>query len=106
MKATLFLPNEEPIEVPVEGLHLPDASTGFVPASIAAASLLGCNPNLVDILACGPEYVAYSVFGCEAGPPNKLAKEKISLITDVPFNLEDEEAELYGAILIVQSQEK
>ena len=103
MKATLFLPNKEPTEVPVEGLHLPDASTGFVPASVAAAVLLGCSPNLVDILACGTEYVVYSIFGYEEGPPNQLAKEKINLIADVPFSLEGEEEELYGAILVVQS---
>jgi hypothetical protein len=104
MTATLYHPSQGPVAVSVEGLCLPDSHTGLVPESsvAVAATILGCPLQLVDILACGTKYVAYSIFDCEAGQPNRLAKEVISLIAGSSFNSEDEDAELYGAILIVQ----
>ena len=102
MNATLYLPHQSPQPVSTEGLSMPDPKTGLAKAPDQVAVLLGCMPELVDVLACGPEYVAYSVFDCE-GEANPAAMAAVAAVTGVAFDLEDEEAELRGAVLVVRS---
>jgi hypothetical protein len=101
MRATLYLPNQLPQPVAVEGLILPDSTTSFshVPEQIAV--LLGCAPKMVDVLASGLGYVAYSVFDSE-DEVNVEAMAAVSKISGVSFDQEDEDTILRGAILIAE----
>ena len=105
MNATLYLPQQPPLEVPVEGLCMPDSVTGFARVPEQVPALLGCAPELVDVLACGPEYVAYSVFGCE-GDANLAAMAAVAAISGFAFDVEDEDAVLCGPVLLVLNQIK
>ena len=66
----------------------------------AVPTLLGCVSELVDVLACGPSYVAYSIFDCE-GEVNPAAMEAVAKASGVSFDLDDEDAILCGAVLVV-----
>ena len=100
MNATLYLPHQAPQAVPTEGLVLPNPATGLVGVPDAVPTLLGCVPGLVDVLACGPMYVAYSIFDCE-DEVNPAAMETVGELSGVSFELGDEDATLRGAILVV-----
>ncbi len=102
MDATLYLPGQQPQKVSAESLVLPDAATGYAQVPVRVSTLLECSVALVDVLASGPHYVAYSVFDCE-GEVNQAAMLAVSEVTGVPFNLEDEDDILRGAVLVVQS---
>ena len=101
MNATLYVPQQPPQVVPVEGLCMPDPKTGFARVPVQVPGLLGCAPGLVDVLACGPEYVAYSVFDCE-GETNQAAMAAVAAVSGVAFDADDEDAVLCGAVLVVQ----
>ena len=83
-------------------MTLPDPATGFARVPEQVSGLLGCVPGLVDVLACGPGYVAYSVFDCE-GSVNEAAMVAVAEVSGVGFDLDDEEAVLRGAVLFVQA---
>jgi hypothetical protein len=100
MIATLYIPQQPPQAVPVEGLYMPDPVTGFARVPEQVPGLLGCAPGLVDVLACGSEYVAYSVFDCES-ETNQAAMAAVAAVSGVAFDTEDEDAVLRGAVLIV-----
>ena len=100
MVATLYRPSHEPTNVSTNGLHLPDSQTGFVPHSNTAADLLGCDSRLVDILDCGPSFVAYSIFDCE-GAVNTIAMEALSKISGHAYNGDDDDQTLHGPILLL-----
>jgi hypothetical protein len=103
MNATLYIPQQPPQAVPVEGLCMPDPKTGFAQVPKQVPELLGCAPGLVDVLASGPEYVAYSVFDCE-GQTNQAAMAAVAAVSGVAFDSEDEDAVLCGAVLVVRCQ--
>ena len=63
--------------------------------------LLGCALGLVDVLACGPGYVAYSVFDCE-GPVNEAAMAAVAEVSGAGFDLDDEDTVLCGPVLVVR----
>lgn len=100
MTATLYLPHHFPQAVPTVGLVLPDPTTGLASVPDAVPTLLGCAPKLVDVLACGPSYVAYSIFDCE-DEVNPTAMEAVAKVSGVSFDLGDEDATLCGAVLVV-----
>lgn len=100
MKATLYLPEQLPQSVSTEGLRLPDSQSGFAHVPEQVAKLLGCKPTLVDVLACGPDYAAYSIFDCE-DRPNYSAMTAVTEVSGVSFNIDDEGSILCGAVLIV-----
>ena len=99
MNATLYLPHQLPQAVPIEGLVMPDIN-GFVGVPEQVPVLMSCAPGLVDVLATGAGYVAYSIFDCE-GPVNIPAMTAVSEVSGVAFDLDDEFAVLCGAILLV-----
>ncbi|WP_345051056.1 hypothetical protein [Hymenobacter glaciei] len=84
---------------------MPDPKTGFARVTEQVPALLGCRPELVDVLACGPEYVAYSVFDCE-GETNQAAMAAVAAVTGVAFKAEDEDAVLRGAVLVVSGHKE
>ena len=101
MKATLCLPNQEPLLLAVEGLSLPDSATGLAQIPTNVPVLLGCAPGLVDVLACGPGYVAYSVFDGD-GEMNLEAMAAVTRVSGARFDIEDEDTILLGPVLIVE----
>ncbi|WP_375416786.1 hypothetical protein [uncultured Hymenobacter sp.] len=80
---------------------MPNPKTGFARIPELVPALLGCAPGLVDVLASGPEYIAYSVFDCE-GETNSAAMAAVAAVSGVAFELDDEDAILCGAVLVVQ----
>jgi len=83
-----------------EGLYLPDSETGLVPTSEVAAILLGCAPQVVDILACGPNWVMYSIFDHE-GAANAQAMAVLSQMTGYELNMSDDDQIMRGPVLLV-----
>ena len=79
---------------------MPDPATGFASVPDQVPALLGCAPGLVDVLASGPEYVAYSVFDSE-GEANPAAMAAVAAVSGVAFDSDDEDAVLRGAVLVV-----
>ena len=100
MTALLFLPQLPPQAVSIEGLRLPEAKSGLAAVPEPVPILLGCAPGLVDVLASGLDYVAYSVFDCE-GQANPTAMEAVAKVSGVSFDIDDEDALLRGPVLIV-----
>lgn len=80
---------------------MPDPATGFARVPDQVPALLGCTPGLVDVLASGPEYVAYSVFDSEEDA-NLAAMAAVATVSGVAFDVEAEDAVLRGAVLVVE----
>ena len=80
---------------------MPDPVTGFVRVPDQVPGLLGCAPGLVDVLASGPEYVAYSVFDSDEDA-NPTAMAAVAAVSGVAFDADDEDAVLRGAVLVVR----
>ena len=99
MTITLYKPSEEPQQL----AHFEGAenliSGGNRPMEHVAA-LMGCTPGLVDVLASGPNYVMFSIFDYE-GPINLPAMEVLTKLTGVEMNVDDEDEQLCGPILVV-----
>lgn len=100
MIATLYLPQQQPRAVPSSGLSMPDPTTGFAKVPEQVPTLLGCVPELVDVLASGPGYVAYSVFDSE-GEVNYAAMDAVAEVSGIPFEPEDEDIVLRGPVMVV-----
>ena len=103
MIATLYLPQQPPQAVPTEGLSLPDPATGFAQVTEQVSALLGCAPELVDVLASEPNYVAYSVFDSEESV-NEAAMTAVTAVSGVAFDAADADMILCGPVLILQKQ--
>jgi len=99
MKATLYLPRQLPRTVSVEGLEMPDTS-GYAKVPEQVPALLGCAPSLVDVLASGTNYVAYSIFDLEE-EVNHGAMKAVAEVSGAVFDAEDEDSVLCGPILLV-----
>jgi hypothetical protein len=97
MNATLYRPEETPESVDIKEFTSSEGNTQVIKR---VAELLGCAPQLVDILASGPTYTAYSIFDCE-GRLNPAAMQAVSKVAGVIFDLEDEDSVLRGAVLVV-----
>ncbi len=102
MQATLYLPQHQPAAVSTDGLALPDAATGFARVPDRVPGLLGCAPELVDVLASGPDFVAYSVFDYE-GPTNHTAMAAVAEVSGVQFDPDAEDERLCGPVLVITS---
>lgn len=100
MTAFLFLPQQQPRVVNVEGLPLPDAETGLVSVPEQVPILLGCPPGLVDILASGHDYITYSIFDCE-GDINLAAMDAVAKVSGVSFDANEEDEVLRGPVLMM-----
>ncbi len=100
MDATLYLPDQLPQRVSAEGLILPDIATGYARVPVRVSAILNCSLGLVDVLASGPHYVAYSVFDCE-GDTNQSAMYSVALLSGASFDSTDNDSILCGPVLIV-----
>lgn len=100
MIATLYLPQQPPQAVSIEGLSLPDPVTSFAQVTEQVSALLGCAPDLVDVLASGADYVAYSVFDSEESV-NEAAMTAVAAVSGVVFDAEDDDTVLRGAVLVL-----
>jgi hypothetical protein len=100
MNAILYLPRQQPLAVSNEGLCLPGVDTDYVIIPDEVPPLLGCVPGLVDILACGTQYVAYSIFDSE-GDVNLAAMEAVAKVSGIEFNPNDDDEVLRGPVMVV-----
>lgn len=103
MNARLYLPGQPPRQLSVEGLTLPDRESGYARITMREASILGCSGKLVDVLASGPNYVAYSIFDYEGGELNLPAMRILSEVSPTSFDEGDEDSFLFGPVLVVTS---
>lgn len=99
MTASLYTPDQLPRIVSTVGMSLP-SHTGTAHVSDEVAAVLGCARSLVDVLDCGPDYVAYSIFDFE-GTPNQSAMAALTAISSHPYDMEDEDQILQGPVLLV-----
>jgi hypothetical protein len=99
MTATLYLAGESPVIV--GKLKNPEIINGFANVPDQVPTLLSCLPDLVDVLAIGPDYVVYSVFDSDGGV-NTSAMDVVSALTGIYFNPDDEDMLLCGPILVVK----
>lgn len=79
---------------------MPDAITSYARIPNEVPPLLGCVADLVDVLACGPSYVAYSIFDSE-GDMNLLGMEAVARVSGIGFDPNDENEVLHGPVLVV-----
>jgi hypothetical protein len=100
MIATLYRPGEPPQSIPADNFQLAGPA-GFAKVTEAEAQALGCHVNLVDVLAVGADYVAYSIFDNE-GELNLEAMQALAELTGLSFGLGDVDEMLRGNVLVVQ----
>jgi hypothetical protein len=100
MYATLYVPQQSPQPISVEGLALPDPLSGLASIPERVPILLECTPGLVDVLVSNPRYVAYSIFDYE-GEANCAAMAALTELTGVKFG-DDEDEILRGNVLILK----
>lgn len=99
MNASLYLPNQPPRVVPAAGLSLPSLA-GYAQVTDEGAAHLGCARDLVDVLDCGPDYVAYSVFDFE-GPTNQAAMTALEAVSGNRYDIDDDDQVLQGPVLLI-----
>ncbi|MGI4734142.1 MAG: hypothetical protein ACRYG7_03095 [Janthinobacterium lividum] len=56
---------------------------------------------MIDVLASGPDYVAYSIFDYE-GDVNPAAMAAVAEVSGMSFDSDDEDAVLQGPVLLVR----
>jgi hypothetical protein len=97
---TLYLPGQQPTTESAEGFSAL-RTIPFAEVPLQVAVLLGCVPNLVDVLANGEGYVVYTVFDSEE-PANLGATQAAAELTGIEFDIENEDDLLRGPVLIVR----
>jgi hypothetical protein len=98
--ATLYQPGQPPQPLPADQFSLSDAA-GRAQVTQAVADALGCAVGLVDVLASGPDYVAYSIFDSE-GEVNMEAMKELERLTSYLFEPDNEDEILKGNMLIIK----
>ena len=101
MTAQLYLPQQPPLVVSASGLSLPDPTTGFARVPEQVPLLLDCAAGLVDVLASGPDFVAYSIFDYEGGLVNTSAMKELSKLTGLAFDVSNDDDVLLGPVLVL-----
>ncbi|RZK44727.1 MAG: hypothetical protein EOO61_02735 [Hymenobacter sp.] len=99
MVVTLYIPGQPSRAISPEGFELPDPTTGFACVPDCVAEALGCPYNLVDVQACGPAFVSYSIYDYE-GEINLLGMAAIERWSKQPCGFEEED-QLRGPLLLV-----
>jgi hypothetical protein len=97
---TLYTPGHPPTIESVEGFSSLK-TTPFAKVPPQAASLLGCELNLVDVLANGPDYVVCTVFDSEE-EANPAATQAVATLAGIDFDITDEDELLRGPVLIIK----
>ena len=100
MPATLYVPGQPPLRLPTGQFLLLDSASDHSDDTQKAALALDCVPQLVDVLATGPDYIAFSVFDHQ-GATNPAAMRELSALTGVAFDATNEDEVLRGPVLVV-----
>lgn len=103
MIATLYIPQQPPRAVSIQGLSLPSTISRFAIVPEQVSALLECAPALVDVLACGSHYIAYSIFDCES-EVNYAAMIAVAQMTQTSFDPDNTDEVLCGPVLVVQNE--
>ena len=69
--------------------------------AVRAAELLGCPPELVDVLACGNGYLVYSVFDDE-GEVNPAAMAAVAEVSGAELDPINADEVLRGPVLVIR----
>ena len=96
MKAIIYQPGQPEQPYEAKDFTLDTTADQIVLASTA----LRCSPEMVDILASGKNYLAYSVFDDERDI-NIPAMQVLTDLTGFEFNITDEDMVLRGPVLVV-----
>jgi hypothetical protein len=99
--AVVYQPEELPQTLSVEQTNVIILGLGATQGSDAISELLCCVPGLVDVLASGKGYVAYSVFDNE-GEINISAMTVLTELTGKTFDFNNEDDILRGPILVIK----
>jgi hypothetical protein len=99
--AVLYLPQAKPKVVELDESSMRLATDDLALALEPVASLLGCKPGLVDILAKDVGYVVFSVFDYEGGEINVAAMDELNRLTGYQLDALDDDQVLYGPLLLV-----
>ena len=99
MTVTLYLPDQAPKVVSEAGFRLDEGSGQVIQNSARAAEVLGCDPGMIDVLACGAGYLVYTIFDHE-GETNFPAMGVVAEITSIEFDVLDGDAVLRGPVLV------
>ncbi|GGF28841.1 hypothetical protein [Hymenobacter cavernae] len=103
LSVTLYIPGmpaEARLSEELGGL---DAISRSADANNRIAALLGCATGMVDVLASGQGYTAYSVFDCE-GEVNPKAMKAVTALSGVAFDLDNDDEVLKGPVLILEQR--
>jgi hypothetical protein len=101
MTTTLYIPKKQPINKPNDGFNILEDGT-FATVPYQAATLLGCAPGLVDVLATGNGYIVYSIFDAE-DEVNEAAMRTVAELTGISFDASNEDEVLCGPVLIIRA---
>lgn len=102
MIVTLYQPGLPPQEVSATGFTAAAHNNEIKQNQTRAAELLGCVPELVDVLASGSGYLIYSIFDCD-GMANLEAMTAFTKLTDVELDASSDEDLLRGPVLVVRN---
>jgi hypothetical protein len=101
MTAILFSPQEVAKHVTISGFTGMSHMSSETRESIA--KLLGCQSELIDVLASGTEFVAYSIFDFEGGHPNEAGMRQLTKLTGLEFGMDDDTT-ILGPLLIIRQE--
>ena len=102
--ATLYTTQGKSETVPLNRLGLHFEFREYANSIDHIAVILDCSPSLVDILATGDVYVAFSIFDYE-GAVNIEAMRALAQLTGYRFDTLDEDQILRGPILLIQQNQ-
>ncbi|QKG52256.1 hypothetical protein [Hymenobacter sp. BRD67] len=100
MKVIFYAPGQPPRDISPDGFELPSTPTGFARVTSRVVEELGCPPHLIDVQACGPGFVAYTIADHE-GEPNELGMLALAKATGYTYSVEDDDTVICGPVLIV-----
>ncbi len=99
--ATLYPANGSPTNFSLDDLGLQNHNGGLKASVERVASVLGCKPELVDILASGDGCMAFSIFDCEDNV-NSEAMDALTQSTGHQFDKLEEDHIIRGPVLLVR----
>jgi len=101
MVVTLYTPGQPPKDISPDGFSLPNPASGFAQVTTQVALELGCAEFLVDVLDCGPDFVAYTIFDYE-GEVNHEGTLAVQRHSKHPTLYgSDDDATICGPLLLV-----
>lgn len=99
--ATLYPAQGNPINFSLDELGLQNIQGGLKPSVERLAVVLGCRPELVDVLASGDGCMAFSIFDYE-GAINSEAMDALAQTTGYRFDVLDDNHVIRGPVPIVR----